>query len=142
VLSQAPDPWLLFQILRIIYYLKGMQDEALQATRSLYSTLGDSAVLMALDQGFEEGGYKSAMAQAADEPAREAKTRFVLPSQIAVLYGMADDVEKAVVWLEKAFEERDPEMPHHNYLPRFSVAVANHPKTLATIEAMKYPSMD
>ena len=139
VLNTAPDHWLVFQVLRWIYHNRGMWTEALDATRSLFVTLGNSAVVEALARGSSEGGYRTAMRLAADTLAKQAETKFVLPTQIAALYGMAQDIDKSAGWLEKAFAARDPDLPYLKHLPIYPAAVMSHPRTKAIIEALRYP---
>ena len=40
-----------------------------------------------------------------------SKSRFVPPYHIAVLYNNVGDKERALDWLEKGYEIRDPKMP-------------------------------
>jgi TolB-like protein len=140
VLNTAPDHWLAFQALRMIYRNQARWPEALDATRSLFATLGNQAVVDALAAGNSDDGNRHAMRLAADVLARQAETRFVLPTQIAVLYDMADEVDKAIGWLEKAFMARDPDLPYVRHLRIYSRAVMSDPRTAAIIEALRYPS--
>jgi TolB-like protein/tetratricopeptide (TPR) repeat protein len=139
VLSGAPDHWLAYQISRLIYHERDMLEEAFQANRSLYSTLGNPAVVDALDRNYSKHGYQSAMAAAADELARQAETHFILPTQIAFLYGFAQQSDKALDWLEKALEVHDPDLPYQKHLRRFPQAVIVDPRNLAIIKALHYP---
>jgi adenylate cyclase len=139
VLRTAPDHWLGFQVIRLIYHAKGMHDETLQATRSLFTTLQKPSVVAALDDGYARGGCQAALLAAADELAREAETAFVQPMQVALLYGQANAIEQTVTWLEKAFAVNDPEMPYQKRVPRFPPAVMDHPRVQAIIDALNYP---
>ena len=139
VLSIAPDHWLAFQLLRLVYHNTNRLDEALEATRSLYTTLGNTTVVDALDSGLARGGYRQAIAAAAEELARQADTQFVLPTQIAILFGQANEVDQAIHWLEKAYEVRDPDLPYEKRLKRLPEAVLQHPRTRAIIAALDYP---
>jgi adenylate cyclase len=139
VLNTAPDHWLAFEVLRVIHHNRGMWTDALDATRSLFVTLDNPAVVDALARGSNQGGYRQAMRLAADTLAIRAETSFVLPTRIATLYGMADEVDKSVDWLEKAFTVRDPNLPYMKYLPLFPASVMNDPRTVAILEALRYP---
>lgn len=140
VLQTAPDHWLAVEQLRVIYHRRGMFEEALDSTKSLYETLGNPSVAEALDSGYEVGGYKTAMVCAGDALAEQAETTFIQPTQIAIFYGMADEVDKAADWLEKAFYIRDPDLPYLKYAPRFSTAVMENPRVKDIVRRMNYPA--
>ncbi len=139
VLNVAPDHWLAFQAIRFPYHYRNMYNDALGATRSLYVTLGNSAVVEALDRGSAEGGYRVALARAGDALAKQAETTFVLPTQIAILYGMADEVDRTAIWIEKAYEAGDPELPYLKYLRRFPPSVMDDPRVKEIVTRMNYP---
>ena len=139
ILNSAPDHWLALQIQRFIYHNAGLFDDALRTTRSLYSTLGNPIVVEALDRGFAEGGYRVAMARAAEALARQAETTFVLPTQIAILFGMADEVDRAVTWIEKAYEVGDPELPYQKNLRRFPPEVVDDARVKEIVRRLGYP---
>jgi TolB-like protein len=138
VLNTAPDHWLAYQAVRLVYHNLGKWTEALGATRSLFVTLGNQAVVDALARGHDAGGYPQAMRLAAETLAAQAETRFVLPTQIAILYGMADDVTNTIDWLERAFAIRDPNLPYLKNLRMYPSAVMSHPRTGAIVEALRY----
>ena len=140
VLQTAPDHWLAFEQLRLIYHRRGMFEEALDSTKSLYETLGNPSVAEALDSGYKVGGYKTAMVYAGDTLAEQAETTFIQPTQIACFYGMADEVDKAADWLEKAFDIGDPDLPYLKYAPRFPPAVMANPRVKDIVRRMNYPA--
>ena len=139
ILNSAPDHWLALQIQRFIYHNAGLFDDALRTTRSLYTTLGNPIVVEALDRGFAEGGYRVAMARAAEALARQAETTFVLPTQIAILFGMADEDERAVAWLQEAYEVGDPELPYLKKLRRFPPGVLEDARVKEIVKRLRYP---
>ena len=49
-----------------------------------------------------------------DELLRRSKTRYVPPYHIALVYNFLGDTEQALVWLEKAYQIRDPKMTFLN----------------------------
>lgn len=70
----------------------------------------------------------------------QAETRFVLPTQIASLFGMARDVEATVRWLERAYAIRDPDLPYLRCAPRFPPEVMNDPRIQKIIDDFAYPA--
>jgi adenylate cyclase len=139
VLDTAPDHWLAFQVMRHVSYNQDNHDQAIEATRSLYTTLGNGEVVSALDRGLDDGGHRRAYALAAEVLAEQAESRFVLPTQIASLFGMARDVESTVRWLERAFAIRDPDLPYLRCARRFSPEVMNDPRVQKIIDDLAYP---
>jgi adenylate cyclase len=139
VLKSAPDHWLGFQIIRLIYHKKELFEESLDANRTLYTILNNPEVVEALDRGHAKGGYSQAMSEAATELAAQAETRFILPTQIANLFGYANEIDETIAWIEKAYEVRDPDLPYLKHLDRFPPQVMSDPRTQAIIRAMGYP---
>jgi adenylate cyclase len=54
---------------------------------------------------------------AADSLAARAATGFVRPIRVAEFYASAGDRNRALEWLERAFEARDPGMPYIGVVP-------------------------
>jgi hypothetical protein len=62
----------------------------------------------AIERGSAESGYRGAMRWAAQKLAAQSKARYVPPTYIAMLYIHAEEKDRAIEWLETAYEERDP----------------------------------
>ena len=139
ILNSAPDHWLALQTQRLMYHNTGLWDDALRTTRSLYTTLGNPIVVEALDRGLAEGGYRVAMARAAEALAQQAETTFVLPTQVAILFGMAEEIDSAVTWIEKAYDVGDPELPYQKHLRRFPSGVMEDPRVQEIVKRLRYP---
>jgi tetratricopeptide (TPR) repeat protein len=139
ILQSAPDHWLALQIQRSSYHNAGMFEDSLRTTRLLYTTLANPAVVEALDRGFADGGYRGAMAGAAEALAEQAKTKFVLPTQIAILFGMAEEVDSTAIWIVKAHEAGDPELPYLKHLRRFPQEVMEDPRVQGILKLLEYP---
>lgn len=62
--------------------------------------------------GYAHGraGHGEEAAAAKDEILRRLKTRKVSPFTVALAHAAVGDSDRAFVWLEKAYEERDPEV--------------------------------
>jgi hypothetical protein len=107
--------------------VKGMHDEQLAVYRKWYAD--DAELTAALEDGFEEAGYKGAFRALADLMAE----RYGKPGEslraldIYNHYLDAGDYGLAMDWLEKAYEDHDPSMlylglPYYDPLrsdPRF-----------------------
>jgi len=110
-LRQWPDDDMTHSTIRSAYHMVGRYDDALRIWRESYTAKGDTAAVAALQRGYESGGYQGALRAAAETLEAESKTRFVTPWQIGTLYTRAGDEERALDYLEKAYEAHDPNMP-------------------------------
>ncbi len=140
VLDTTPDHWLGFQIIRLLYHHQSRHGEALEATISLYTTLGNTVVVNVLKEGQESGDYHRAMTQAAEALEDQAQLAYVSPTQIALLYNMGGAVDRTAHWLHNAYELGDPELPYLKHLPRFSPAVLAHPTVKELIDKLNFPN--
>jgi tetratricopeptide (TPR) repeat protein len=108
ILEMEPDFVLALASLSEAYYIKGMVEESLAMVKRLFISRGDTDVVVALERGYEASGFAEAMRSAAEELAEQSKKRYISAIPIARLYAFADEKDKAIEWLEVAFEEREP----------------------------------
>ena len=119
-LSLQPDMPVARGVLQDAYIAKGMRDEQLADQRERIAR--DPERVAAFEQGLAEGGYEGAQRRIADLlAARYEKARGVpdagarrvfMPVWIAWRYLDAGDCERAIDWLEEAYEARDPNLPY------------------------------
>jgi serine/threonine-protein kinase len=102
--------------LQAAYQKKGMQRESLFHAASFFSFHGDTLMVDALLAAYEERGHEYAWRLAAERMIEVANETYVNPTEISVLYDFAGDVDDAYVWLERAIEVRDPNVPYLNFL--------------------------
>ena len=112
----APYP---LATLRTAYHLMERHEEAIQAWRESYSSLGDAGALDALNRGYQEGGYSAALEFVAEPFIERLATEDAAPWQIGTLYTRAGRAEEALHYLELAYEEHDPNMPYLSVDPIF-----------------------
>ncbi|MGB6865416.1 MAG: tetratricopeptide repeat protein, partial [Candidatus Aminicenantaceae bacterium] len=94
--------------LKSAYHLTGKHEKAMEVWKTWFNSRGEFEDEEALIRGYEEGGYYRALSSVADVKVERRKTTFVSPWQIATLYTRAGKNDEALEWLEKAYEERDP----------------------------------
>jgi len=94
------------------YHQKQMYEEALAETKAFFAAVGDREIVEALERGNLEAGYARAMGLAAETLAARSRTIFVRPTMIAELYALAGENRQALEWLERGYDERDPDMPY------------------------------
>jgi TolB-like protein/Tfp pilus assembly protein PilF len=95
------------------YYRKHKEKEALEEAVKFYEALPDhEAVVAALRTGYQQAGYRAGMKRAADILADRAQHSHVAGVRIARLYAHAGDADRALFWLEKAYEARETPLVH------------------------------
>jgi serine/threonine-protein kinase len=99
------------------YHQKGMNREALEVAKRLFVIRGEHEVLGALERGNTDGGYTEAMRRAAEALAARSNPAYAM--RIATLYTFADEKERALDWLEKAYEERLQNMIYLRVYPKW-----------------------
>jgi tetratricopeptide (TPR) repeat protein len=109
-----PDDKVVLGWLPMVLWLQGRYEEAMEELRSQYPP--DSPYVEAVELGFERGGPRAAERAAADFLANQASP----PSlQVAMSYSEAGEIDPAFEWLERAYEERLPQLLHVVAYPQF-----------------------
>ncbi len=96
------------------YYRKHMEKEAWAEAVKFFEALHDQDAVAALTAGYHEGGYRAGMRRAADVLAARAQRSHVAGVRIARLYAHAGDADRALFWLQKAYEARETPLVHLN----------------------------
>lgn len=103
-----------------------MYEEALDAQRSYFASIGHREGEEALTRGYAEGGYRGAMRRAADTLAARSLRTHTGAKIAASLYARAGENERALEWLERAFANHDPGILYLGW-PVFD-SVRDHPR--------------
>ena len=117
------------------YHNKGMYKEAFETAQKVYSEKRETRALEVLNESYENEGYEFAMEKVAEAYILKMDTTFFTPWQVATLYTRANNVEKALDWLDKTYEEHDPNMPAIACDPIFD-KIENHPRFQALLAKM------
>jgi DNA-binding winged helix-turn-helix (wHTH) protein/TolB-like protein/Flp pilus assembly protein TadD len=108
VLEMDPNFWGGYNGTAMIYIEKRMFTEAIDAAQKAKTLSPGNSIALSL------GGYASAKSgkQAEARAAIEEllKSRYIQPYTIALVYNGLDEPDKALEWLERGFQERDPGM--------------------------------
>ena len=106
-----------------VYAKKGLYKDAIEEERRYLSLSGDEESAAALVKDFEKSGYQSARRTLSqkylDYETQAAKEQYVSPMSFAVLYTDLGDKDKAIGWLQKAYEEHSPWIPFLKTDPQF-----------------------
>lgn len=122
------------QIANSLYFL-GKYDEALSEERNRWIIRNDTDMVRTLEEGAAVGGYRRAMQNVADRLANRAKKSQSERLQIAAYYVKAGNLEKALDWVERAYQARDPNMPYLAIGPIHD-PLRNHPRFQAVLQKM------
>jgi TolB-like protein len=126
---------------------KGMRDEQLEHQRERIAR--DPERVAAFERGLAEGGYEGAQRAIADLLAARYEnaggvpdaevTRTFMPYFIALRYVDAGDFDRAVDWLEEAYEVRDPMLPYLRN-PFYYDALRSNPRYQDLLRRMNLPT--
>lgn len=127
IFSDHPDAGFGRVPLATAYAMTGRQEEALRVLKDDAESRGDRDLVVALERGRREGGYREALGQAVEALAARPEGEYRIPFRAAQLSIMAGEEEKALTWLERAFEARDQNMPYMGVAPIFE-PLHDHPR--------------
>jgi tetratricopeptide (TPR) repeat protein len=139
VLKTVPNHPLAHSGLRSAFYAKGMYEEVLAEER--FFAEGDREAEDVLTRGYKEGGFPEAMNMLAELWAARSRTTYIHGSEMATMYAFAGKYDQAFDWLERGFEERDPNMPYLNLFPAFK-PLRNDPRFKVLLQKMNLPSLE
>jgi len=99
-----------------LYLNTGKKDEAIREFEEAVRLSSDKDLDFELDLGFAyaAAGRRQQAKAILDKLKLRYKARAVPAGSIAILYGALGEVDEAFVWLEKAYDERDPELTYVN----------------------------
>jgi len=119
-------------------HMKRQYAEAVAAATALYESTGRPDVAEALKKGYAELGYARAWQQATNLELANHAGEPGVAADAAENYVIAGDRERALDWLEKAYEERAPSMPYIGCNPLFD-PLRSEPRFQALLRRMNLP---
>ena len=94
------------------YELAGKYPEAIQEWELAMQGFGFADLAADMHRGYEAGGFTSAIrAWVADREKAASKLRTVYPEELAYLYCILGEKDRAFAWLEKAYQQKTHGMP-------------------------------
>ena len=93
-------------------HVSGRFEEAVAAEGSLLAALGDTNSQRIIMQTYQERGYEEAMGWAADLAAERSVATGSGGAGVAGRYSRAGHEDKVIEWLERAYDQRDPNLPY------------------------------
>jgi TolB-like protein/thioredoxin-like negative regulator of GroEL len=110
VLKTDPGNVIALDGLPVALHAVGRYSEELEAWKADYIT-NFKGYANVFDQGYANGGLTGALNLEADILVKKSKTKFILPSEIALLYACAGNKERTLDMLEWDYEVHDPTLP-------------------------------
>ncbi|HKS28511.1 MAG TPA: protein kinase [Pyrinomonadaceae bacterium] len=103
-----PDFWLAHYALALVYEQQGQYREAIAESKRALNLFGDSPwVLAGLGHIYAVAGETEAAHHVLDELKERGKGLYVSPFDLALIYAGLGERDEALLWLEKAYEERN-----------------------------------
>jgi hypothetical protein len=88
-----------------------MEREAIEEMKRAVTLSGRSTeTLTGLAQAYAAAGMRDEMQAVVDEMNEQADRRYVSPYNVSRVYAASRDTELAFAWLEKAYQERNPDL--------------------------------
>ncbi len=111
-LAMQPDNLPTLGFLCPTYAAIGMEKEALEEYKKYLRVFEVPDIDTIIDRGFAEGGFHEAMKRAAEILAARAQEHLALPTDVALAFTLAGEMDSALDWLERSYEMRDPSIPY------------------------------
>jgi tetratricopeptide (TPR) repeat protein len=93
------------------YQQEGKYQEAVEAYLKAATLAGESpATVASLQKAYATSGWKGFLEEWLNQMLARTRHNYVAPYPIAELYMRLNQKDRALAWLEKAFEERSPEL--------------------------------
>jgi TolB-like protein/Tfp pilus assembly protein PilF len=127
-LDVNPDHFLLHFRLGLISTQSSAEGDAVKEMERAVELSGRSTEALAgLAQAYAAGGRRAEMQSVIDELMRESSRRYVSPYNLSRAWAAARDDERVFMWLERAHEERNPDLIELRTEPVFD-AVRHDPR--------------
>ena len=134
VLTLVPNHPLAFRVLRVAYYFTEDYSKSFELLIKMLPLEED--VISNIQNKFNEQGYFPALQEAVNAMETAAQQNFIQPLGVATYYLELKNTEKALEWIEKAFEGHDPEMPYISTYNAEYDQLYDHPRFIAIMEKM------
>jgi len=138
-LADDPDNFNLNQMIEIAAYRLKQYDKALRAVRHVLPFPLEEAAYRDIERIYSESGIVTAYEQIVERLEKHAESQPVGFWDMAFRYLVADQPEKAMDWVEKGFEMRDPLMTYNTTPARYFDRLFGDPRFIAICEKMKLP---
>ncbi len=138
-LMMTPGAWWPEIILGWGYLHQNQNGPALASLRSaVANSHGASFAVASLAQGLAHAGERTPARRMLESLVASADTRYISAYDVAAVQAALGDTSAALLWLQKAFEERSAMLIHVGWDPRFD-RLRGEPAFRAILAAMQLP---
>jgi class 3 adenylate cyclase/TolB-like protein len=137
-LEEDPEYDTALGVLWTLYNNKKMYNEAVDIAKRVYTARGENRMVEILTNDYVDGNYRHVMEKLAEAYITKKDTSYVTPWQITTLYTRASNSDKALEWLEKAYEEHDNNMYSISADPIFN-EIRDQPRFQKILKEMGLP---
>jgi len=137
VLQESPDYEQIHDGLWYAYESTRQYDQALVEAEKSFARKGDTEVLETLRGS--GGDYQLAMRRAAEVLERRSLKKYTSATAIARMYAYGGERDKAIAWLQRAYETRDQGMATLKYAPMWD-SLRGDPRFEDLVRRMKFPA--
>jgi len=95
-----------------LYYAGRDQEEVMDALRNKYIVFNEPDLIKLVDNYYPEGGWPLLHKKIAELRIARLDSVYSDPLTISDCYTHAGDIDNAMYWMEKAYEEHDPNLPY------------------------------
>ena len=140
ILEENHDHPVAYSTLRSIYFNLEQYDKSYEYFKGSYAAKGDHDAVKALEEGYSSGGYQVALIKVAEHKIAGNSGEYRTPWQVATLYTRAGVKDKAIEYLKKAHQIKDPNMPYLGVDPIFDI-LKEEPEYLEILARMNLQSI-
>ena len=134
----APNFWFPHLFASSVYIEKGMYAEAVAEARKAKELSPDQTVSLAFEgYALAKSGKRDEAQALLNELLKLSTTRFVPPNHMAFIYNGLGETAKALDWLEKAFEQRDPKAVFLKVEPKWN-NLRSEPRFIELMRRMNF----
>lgn len=138
-LELNPNDVYVYFMLGRIYMGKRMYSEAITALQQGLQLFPNSAFLLGqLGHAYAVSGKPNEARRVLSELQRLSKRRYVFASDMAVVHIGLGDKDQAFAWLEKAYQDRDPQLSFLRVWPEYD-PLRSEPRFRDLVRRMKFP---
>ena len=138
-LAEDPDNFNLNQMIEIAAYRLKQYDKVLRAVRHVLPFPLEEDAYQDIERIYRESGIVTAYEKIVERLEKYAESQPVGFHDMAFRYLVADQLDKAIDWVEKGFEMHDPLMTYITTPARYFDRLFGDPRFIAICEKMKLP---
>ena len=118
------------------FHMEGKYEEEFEAWKSYFTTSYNDFIHV-FDQVRDNADYANTLNREADTLVAQSKSKYINPTEIALIYSCLGNKERAMDMLDRAYEMHDPNLPNLLH-PAYDI-LRNEPRFQALCKKMNLP---